>query len=367
MSYEIYMKKCFELARMGEGKTSPNPMVGCVVLNSDGKEIANGYHKSYGGAHAEACALNKLNDEARGGTLIVNLEPCSHFGKTPPCADLIVEKGIARVVIAMRDPNQIVAGRGIDKLKNAGIEVVGRVLEDEARGLNEVFIKNHEKKAVFIAIKTATTLDGKIATKSGSSKWITSAPAREEVKQIRARYDAILTSSSTVLADNPTMAHDIKIILDRKLKTNFEAKIYQAGKVYVVVDENIELPTPPVNVEFIKCPTFCHPEFIAGSKYKLDLEFLFKKLYELGIMSVLIEAGGEVNGSALEFVDKIYQFIAPKILADNSARSCFDGKNIENINQALNFKIHSVKHFEPDILLILNNSGHPELVSGAHQ
>lgn len=345
MGYEIYMKKCFELAKSGEGKTSPNPMVGCIVLDKDDNEIANGFHGHFGGAHAEACALNKLDDEARGGTLIVNLEPCSHFGKTPPCADLIIEKGLKKVVIAMRDPNPIVAGRGVEKLKGAGIEVTEGVLKDEAKILNEVFVKNHEKKAVFVAIKTAATLDGKIATKSGSSKWITSAPAREEVKKIRARYDAILTTSSTILADNPTMAHGVKIILDRELKTDFGAKIYQSGKIYVVVDKNSKLPKTPENIEFIKCPV---------KNLRLDLEFLFDKLYDLKIMSVLIEAGGKLNGEALEFVDKIYQFIAPKILADNSARSCFDGKNIESINQALNFKIRSVKQFEPDILLELS-------------
>ena len=173
-NYEKYMQKCFELAKMGEGNVSPNPLVGCVVLDKNGNEISTGYHKKYGESHAERDALLKLaENDAVGGTLIVNLEPCSHYGKTPPCADLIVERGLKKVVIAMRDVNPIVAGNGIKKLQNAGIEIVEGVLEKEAKELNEIFIKNMQEQKLFVSLKTATTLDGKIATKTGSSKWIT--------------------------------------------------------------------------------------------------------------------------------------------------------------------------------------------------
>ena len=179
--YEKYMQKCFELAKGGLGNVSPNPLVGCVVLDKNGNEISTGFHKKYGENHAERDALLKLkNNEAEGGTLIVNLEPCSHFGKTPPCADLIIEKGLKTVVIAMRDVNPIVAGNGIKKLVDAGIEVIEHVLEQEAKALNEVFIKNMTEKKIFVAIKTATTLDGKVATKTGSSKWITSESAKKK-------------------------------------------------------------------------------------------------------------------------------------------------------------------------------------------
>ena len=340
MDYDKYMKKCIELAKGGEGQTSPNPLVGCVVLDKDGNEISTGFHHKYGENHAERDALLKLTKgEEKGGTLIVNLEPCSHHGKTPPCADLIIERGLKRVVIGMQDVNPIVAGNGIKKLKNAEIEVVEHVLEDECKILNEVFIKNMTQKKVFVAIKTATTLDGKIATQNGSSKWITSEKAREEVKVIRNRYDAIMTSSATILADNPTMLHRKKIILDRKLRTNLEAPIYKNGEIYLFNDS---LDMFEGGVNFIKTPV--HDD-------KLDLEFVFNKAYELGIKSVLVESGGHLTGSVLKYADKIYHFIAPKITGDNSSLSCFDFQQIDDINKSLNFKFSDIKSFEPDILI----------------
>lgn len=340
MDYDKYMKKCIELAKGGEGQTSPNPLVGCVVLDKDGNEISTGFHHKYGENHAERDALLKLTKgEEKGGTLIVNLEPCSHHGKTPPCADLIIERGLKRVVIGMQDVNPIVAGNGIKRLKDAGIEVVEHVLEDECKILNEVFIKNMTQKKVFIAIKTATTLDGKIATQNGSSKWITSEKAREEVKVIRNRYDAIMTSSATILADNPTMLHRKKIILDKKLRTNLEAPIYKNGEIYLFNDS---LDMFEGGVNFIKTPV--HDD-------KLDLEFVFNKAYELGIKSILVESGGHLAGSVLKYADKIYHFIAPKITGDNSSLSCFDFQQIDDINKSLNFKFLGIKSFEPDILI----------------
>ena len=338
MQYEIYMKKCIELAKLGEGNTSPNPLVGCVILDKSGNEIAAGYHARYGGNHAERDALLKIS-AGEGDTLIVNLEPCSHYGKTPPCADFIIEKKIKRVVIGMTDPNPIVSGRGIEKLKKAGIEVITGVLEDECKKLNEVFVKNMTQNKPFIAIKTAATLDGKIATSTGSSKWITSDAAREEVKNIRNRYDAIMTSSATILADNPTMAHRKKIILDRKLKTNLASPIYKDGEIYLF---NAELDMFEGGVNFIKTPV---------KEEKLDLNFIFEKAFELGIKSILVESGGHLNGEVLPYADKIYHFIAPKITGDNSSLSCFDFRNITDISQSLNFKFDEVKMFPPDILL----------------
>lgn len=340
MNYENYMKKCIELAKNGEGQTSPNPMVGCVVLDKNENEISTGYHHKYGDNHAERDALLKLhNGEEKGGTLIVNLEPCSHHGKTPPCADLIIERGLKKVVIGMQDVNPIVAGNGINKLQKAGIEVISGIMEKECKKLNEIFIKNMTQNKCFIAIKTATTLDGKIATSNGSSKWITSSTAREKVKEIRNCYDAIMTTSSTILADNPTMLHRKKIILDRKLKTNLEAPIYKNGEIYLF-NETLDMFEGGVN--FIKTPVKAN---------KLDLEFVFERAYELGIKSILIESGGILNGSALKYADKIYHFIAPKITGDNSSLSCFNFQKINDINNSLNFKIESIEHFEPDILL----------------
>jgi len=357
--YEKHMKQCIKLAKKGEGKTSPNPLVGCVVLDKNGDVISSGYHEKYGGLHAEANALNKLKgNEAEGGTLIVNLEPCSHYGKTPPCADLIIEKKIKTLVVGMKDPNPIVLGNGMERCREAGIEVIEDVLIEDSLKLNEIFIKNMTKKACYVALKTATTLDGKIATKTGDSKWVTGVNARKEVQKIRNRYDAILTTSSTVIKDNPSMTcrlkngkNPIKIILDRELKTDFSSKIYQSTgeKIYIVIDENLrtqEVSAIPINIEIIKCPV---------ENEKLDLAFLFKKLFQLKIMSVLIEAGGKLNGEAvsLGLVDKIYQFIAPKILADKSGTNAFEGRNIDKMADALEFKIDQIKTFTPDILITL--------------
>ena len=239
----------------------------------------------------------------------------------------------------MQDVNPIVAGNGIRKLQKAGIEVISGVLENECKALNEIFIKNMTLNKTFIAIKTATTLDGKTATQSGSSKWITSKLAREEVKKIRTRYDAIMTSSTTILADNPTMLHRKKIILDRTLKTNLEAPIYKDGEIYLF-NETLDMFEGGVN--FIKTPV---------KEDKLDLEFVFEKAYELGIKSILIESGGHLAGSSLKYADKIYHFIAPKITGDNASLSCFTFQKIDNINKSLNFKISDIQQFEPDILL----------------
>lgn len=340
--YIRLMNRCIELAKQAQGETSPNPMVGCVILNPEGEIISIGYHAKYGKNHAERDALLKL-DSAENCTLVVNLEPCSHYGKTPPCADLIIEKGVKRVIYGMKDVNPIVAGNGLKKLIDAGIEVIGPVMEDECRKLNEVFIKNQTQHKTFVALKTATTIDGKIATSTNDSKWITSDLARQEVRKIRHRYDAILTSSSTILADNPTMEHKCKIILDRELKTNPQMTIYKQGKIFVFYDENSSIRAKEhENIHYIPTP-------VQGEK--LDIEFILEKLYSLGIMSILVEAGGTLNGSFLPFIDKLYHFVAPKVLCDNSGKSCFSGQNIEKISNCTNLKFDSFEIFPPDILV----------------
>lgn len=341
--YITYMAKCIELAKQAQGLTSPNPMVGCVILNPQGEIISTGYHQKYGDNHAERDALLKL-ENATGCTLIVNLEPCSHFGKTPPCTDLIIEKGIKKVIYGMQDPNPIVAGKGLEKLKNAGIEIIGPVLENECKKLNEVFVKNHTEKKTFIALKTATTIDGKIATYCNDSKWITSASARNEVRNIRKKYDAILTSSATVIADNPTMEHKRKIILDRELKTDLNSKIYQQGEIFVFYDEKRNTPNIK-NINFIPTPV---------KNNKLDINYIIDALYELKIMSILVEAGGGINEAFLPYLDKLYHFIAPKILGDNSGKSCFYGANIERISDCTNLKFEECIPYSPDVLIIYN-------------
>ena len=325
---EKYMRMCFALAKKGYGKAAPNPMVGCVVLDRDGNLISKGYHKKYGENHAERDALLKLkNNEAEGGTLYVNLEPCSHFGKTPPCVDLIIKHKLKRVVIGMKDVNPKVDG--ITKLKNAGIEV-DFVLEEEARFLNRMFIKTMTEKMPYVVLKTASTMDGKIASRIGSSKWITSETARKEVYRMRKEFDCIMTSSNTVIADNPSMQHNFKCILDKDLRTSKDAKIYQQGEIYIASKEN----TPLKNNQ-------------------LDIEAVLKNLYSKGIYSVFVECGGTLAGSMLKdnLIDEVYQFIAPKILNDNNGLSCFNGADIKEISQAKNLKIYELKQIEKDILI----------------
>lgn len=338
MNHEKLMKKCFALAL--KGKTSPNPMVGCVVLNSDNEIISTGYHKKYGENHAERDALLKLhNGEEKGGTLIVNLEPCNHYGKTPPCTDLIIERGIKKVVISSPDTNPVATG-GIKKLEDAGIEVVQGVLEQEGNSLNEVFFTNINEKRTFIVLKTATTIDGKIATHSGDSKWITSDKARKYAKKLRTKYDAILTSSNTVIADNPEMKHDIKIIIDRNHKTDFSSKIFKTGKCYLVTTKKVT--NKPDNVEIIPYT---------------DLKILMDELYKRKIMSVFVEAGGKLLGAFVKegLCDKLYNFVAPKILNDNSGKSAFDGDNVSQISAAKEFKLDSIKKLSPDYLMVYSS------------
>ena len=325
---EKYMRMCFALAKKGFEKVAPNPMVGCVVLDKDGNLISKGYHKKYGENHAERDALLKLkNNEAEGGTLYVHLEPCSHFGKTPPCVDLIIKHKLKRVVIGMKDVNPKVDG--ITKLKNAGIEV-DFVLEKEAQFLNRMFIKTMTKKMPYVILKTASTMDGKIASKTGSSKWITSEAARKEVYRMRKEFDCIMTSSNTVIADNPSMQHNFKCILDKDLRTPKDAKIYQQGEIYIASKENTPLKDK-----------------------QLDIEAVLKNLYSKGIYSVFVECGGTLAGSMLKdnLIDEVYQFIAPKILNDNNGLSCFNGADIKEISQAKNLKIYELKQIEKDILI----------------
>ena len=348
MDYKKEIKRCIKLAKAAQGQTSPNPMVGCMILNSEGNVISEGYHKAYGEFHAERNALLKL-DNAKDCTLIVNLEPCCHKGKTPPCTDIIIEKGIKKVVYGMKDPNPKVAGKGLEILKNANIELIGPVLEEECKELNEIFIKNQTQQKTFVALKTATTIDGKIATSTKDSKWITSESARKKGKELRSYYDAILTSSSTIIADNPTMKHKRKIILDRELKTDFNSNIYKQGEIFVFYDENIKnskIISKNNNIKCIPTPT---------KQNKLDIEFILNKIYNLGIMSIFIEAGGKMNASFLPYIDKLYHFIAPKVLSDNSGKSCFDGESIQKIADCTNLSITNIEKYSPDILITYKN------------
>ena len=259
--------------------------------------------------------------------MYVNLEPCSHYGKTPPCVDLVIERKLKRVVIGMKDVNPKVDG--ITKLKRAGIDV-DYVLEDEAIFLNRVFIKNMTQKMPYVVLKTATTMDGKISTHNGDSKWITSSDARKKVYEMREKFDCIMTSSNTVIADNPTMKHKFKCILDKDERIDKNAQIFKQGEIYLATRNN----TPLKN----------------GS---LDIEAVLKELYKKGIYAVFVECGGTLAGSMLKdgLIDEIYQFIAPKILNDNNGKSCFNGEKIDKICDAKKLNIYHVEKIGVDILI----------------
>ncbi|OGI00862.1 MAG: riboflavin biosynthesis protein RibD [Candidatus Melainabacteria bacterium GWF2_37_15] len=328
--HEKHMNRCIELARQGEGRVSPNPLVGAVVLDRNGNVVGEGYHEKYGEAHAEINALNKAGEKAIGGTLYVNLEPCCHYGKTPPCIDRVLKSGIKTLVLGMTDPNPKVAGKSIKMAKDAGIEIVENVLNAECLKLNEIFIKNIIEKKVFVSIKTASTIDGKIATSTGQSKWITSKNARAEVHRLRNKYDAILTGSGTVLADNPSLTcrmeegrNPVRIVIDSQGITSSDAKVYNNDGTRVIVWKN-------------------H-----------DLEHLFNSLYEEGIYSVLIEAGTGLNSVVLKknLADKIYFFIAPKIMGDKNAMPLFQGFDVKNLAECLEFKFGDIKVFSPDVMM----------------
>lgn len=374
---EKYIRKCLELAKLAEGQVSPNPLVGSIVLDKNGKIVGRGHHIKCGEAHAEVCSLNEAGEKAEGGTIYVNLEPCSHFGRTPPCIDKVIKSGIKRLVIGMQDPNPLVAGKGIQKALNSGIEVKTGVLQDDCIRLNEIFIKHITGKKPFIAIKTASTLDGKIATKTGSSKWITSSLAREEVHRLRNKYDAILTGSGTIIKDNPSLncrlesekqllscvdndysekclinkqvCNPIRIIIDSKLQTPIDSKVYiNDGTIIIIaVADNIsdeKIKNYPEYIKFIKCPTI---------NDKISLAYLVEELYHLGIYSVMVEAGGMLNGAFLKegLIDKLYVFIAPKILGDKLALSSVESFNINDINQSLKLRFDTIKMFPPDLLI----------------
>ena len=355
---EKYIKKCIKLAIKGEGKVSPNPLVGSVILDKIGKIAGYGWHQKYGEAHAEVNAVKMAKEKGidiKGGTIFVSLEPCSHFGKTPPCCDLIIKEGLKKAVIGCVDPNPIVSGRGIQKLKDAGIEVVTGILENECKKLNEIFIKNQLDNKPFIAIKTASTLDGKIATKNGSSKWITTEKARKHVQKLRNKYDAILTGSGTVIADNPSLTarikngtNPIRVIIDSNGRTSAESKVFNndGTKVFLAVFAQTDTSKYPENVEIIKCPKL-------ESTGKIDLQFLTRKLYEKGVRSILVEAGGTLNGAFIKekLADKLYQFIAAKILGDKDGKNFAEGFDISDINNCVKLNITNVKMFNQDILI----------------
>lgn len=343
-----YMARALELAALGEGAVNPNPLVGAVVVK-DGKIIGEGYHKKYGGPHAEVFALEEAGVEAKGADIYVTLEPCSHYGKTPPCAKKIIEMGIKRCIVASLDPNPLVSGRGIKMLQDAGVEVVTGVLEEEAKELNRVFFKYISKKKSCLFLKCGITLDGKIATRTGNSKWITNELAREKVQKLRNRYMGIMVGINTVKKDDPSLTARIengrdpyRIVVDPDLEIPLDSKIvnFQDGKSIVITSqENMEnekiaiLREKSVKVAYLE-----------GKEFTMDS--ILKKTGELGIDAVLLEGGSYLISQAFREneIDAGEIFIAPKIIGDEKAISFVRGFSFENISdgfQLKNVKINS--------------------------
>lgn len=357
--HEYYMKKALELAKGGWGKTNPNPLVGAVILK-DGQIIASGYHEKLGCAHAEVSAFNNAEHDVKGGTMYVTLEPCSHYGRTPPCARAIVEAGISKVVVAMEDPNPKVSGKGISMLRDAGIEVTTGVLEQEARKLNEIFIKYITSKKPFVIMKAAMTLDGKIASVCGDSKWISGESSRQQVHMIRDRVAAIMVGINTVLADNPSLttrmgtkkgSDPVRIIVDSKGIIPIDSKVINvespAGVILattLLIDREKEKQLLDKGVRVLK---------LDGPDGHVDLTRLMDELYKLEIDSVLLEGGGGLNAAAInsEIVDKVMIFMAPKIIGGRDAKTPVEGDGIEFMKDAIKLHDLSISKFDEDMLI----------------
>ena len=356
---QYYMQLALDLAKSARGKTHPNPLVGAIIVK-DGVIAGTGIHRKAGEPHAEVHAFRMAGDYAKGATLYVTLEPCSHYGKTPPCANLVKESGVSRVVVAMQDPNPEVAGRGIALLRDAGIEVEVGVLEQEAKRLNEVFIHNMLKNRPFVISKFAMTLDGKLATHTGHSKWITGEQSRHAVHQLRNEVDGILVGVGTVLADNPSLTtrlpeggskNPVRVILDSELRTPLDAVVvhtHEAKTIIVTTDtaDRTKLEALQAKgVEFI---------FVAKTESGLDLEAMLAELYKKGITELLVEGGGEVNASFLRagLIDKYFIYIAPKLLGGRNSLTPFTGLDVDSMDEAWNVTFDKVDTFGEDLRII---------------
>lgn len=351
---ERYMKTALSLARKGMEGASPNPMVGAVVVKN-GRVVGKGYHKRYGEAHAEVNALNDAGKAANGGTLYLNLEPCCHFGKTPPCTDAVIKAGIKRVVAGMTDPNPKVSGKGFEILKRGGIQVDVGVLEEECGRLNEAFIKRITTGRPFVILKVAASLDGKTATKNKESKWITSEASRLYVHMIRKRVDAIMTGIGTVLADDPILMPragklkktPLRVVVDSKLRVPASAQVVGKNTLFVVTEK-----ASGKRVDFLKTQG-AEVEVFKPRGERVDMALVMKHLGKRGINSVMVEAGPELSASLLMegLVDKVLFFYAPKIIGGVEAPGIVGGAGIEKLSDAISLKDIKIKRFGADILV----------------
>ena len=363
MNDEYFMQLALGLAKKGEGFTSPNPMVGAVIVKN-GKVVGKGYHHAAGKAHAEVNAINDAGSLAQGATLYVTLEPCSHKGRTPPCTEKILASGIKRVVVAMHDPNPGVKGGGIDYLKHRGIDIKTGVCEDRAKRLNEIFTKYVKTNRPFTIIKCAATLDGRIATKTGDSRWVTGEEARKFVHRLRHAVDAIMVGINTVEKDDPSLTtrlpnrlgglkglDPVRIVLDTHLKIVEKAKLLRldsdSDTIIITghsVSEDKKARIEQRGIKVIKSPV---------KDGLIDLDILMDRLGALGITSLLIEGGSRVIASALSagIVDKILFFFAPKILGGDDGVPICKGQGADLMKSCVPVKNISVRKFGKDVMI----------------
>ncbi|OCG02133.1 bifunctional diaminohydroxyphosphoribosylaminopyrimidine deaminase/5-amino-6-(5-phosphoribosylamino)uracil reductase RibD [Gilliamella sp. wkB112] len=360
---QFYMQQAIELAKLGRFTTTPNPNVGCVIVK-DNRIIGEGYHQKAGEPHAEVYALKMAGNNAIGSTAYVTLEPCSHFGRTPPCVDALIKSGIKRVVIAMQDPNPQVAGNGIKRLSDAGVEVCVGILKDQAESLNKGFLKRMRTGLPYVQLKLATSLDGKIAMASGESKWITSSKAREDVQQFRAQASCILSTRKTVQTDNASLTvrrhqlpddtqkiyptekirQPIRVIIDSKHQLTGDENIFkQTGETWVVRKQNtpINLPNTSLIVE-------------SSTNNNIDLTNLLKILAKKQMNSVWVEAGSQFAGVliAQDLIDELVIYYAPKLLGHNALDMCVL-PNLHALSLAPHFRFESTKMIGEDLRVIL--------------
>ena len=329
-----YMRTAVGLAKKADGMTSPNPLVGAVLVKA-GRLVGRGYHKRCGLPHDEVNAIHDAGPAAKGCDLYVTLEPCDHFGRTPPCTGAIIEAGIKRVIIGMKDPNPINNGKGIARLKRAGIKVVTGVLEKEAISINLPYIKYIKKGLPHVTLKMAQSLDGKIATSTGNSKWITSEEARAYVQRLRGKVDAVMVGANTVLKDDPSLLCKIpgakqpaRVIAGGRMSIPTSAKIFRsADKSKVIV--------------------------AVGPEGKVDLKGLLKKLGKMGLINILVEGGGELAASLVKMglVDRYLFFIAPKIIGGRSAVTSVEGEGVKFVKDAVKLKGIKATMVGQDILI----------------
>ncbi len=350
---EQYMQQALDLAKTAMGHTSPNPMVGCVVVKN-GKLVASGCHERYGEFHAERNALTRCKEDLTGADLYVTLEPCCHQGKTPPCTDIIIERKIGRVFVGALDPNPKVDGGGIKILREHGIEVITGILEQECLALNEIFFHYITTGLPYVAMKYAMTLDGKIASANGDSKWVTGEKAREHVHFLRKKYSAILAGIDTVLADDPLLncrteegVDPIRVICDSHLRLPMDSQIVKtAGKIrtiaaYTDAEEGTKKKLESTGVELLQ---------ISEKNGHVDLEKLIRTLGEKKIDSILVEGGGNIHGSLLQtgLVNRVYAYIAPKLIGGKNALSPVGGDGIEKMKDAVVLQNQEILHLGAD-------------------